>query len=102
MANYQSYVYRIARLAEAEQMFYSYRAKCAYLRNVDRNTKFFHDLVKRNNRQNTIVALQCESGESTTSLQEVASDFVAQFRQLLGTSIPRTEPNFDWLNKGSN
>lgn len=44
-------------LVEAEKSFYQQRVKSVYLKNSDRNTKFFHDLVKRNNKRNAIITL---------------------------------------------
>lgn len=41
-------------------------------------------MVKRN-KHNTIVALVRRSGEHTTSLAQVAEEFVSNFQELLGT-----------------
>lgn len=68
------------RLAEAERSFYQQKPKCAYLRQSDRCNKFFHDLVKRNNKRNTLVTITRASGEQTTSLREIADEFCIAFR----------------------
>lgn len=51
----------------------------------DRCTRFFHDLVKRNNKRNSIVAITKRSGEHTTSLSE--AEFVDYFQSLLGQPV---------------
>lgn len=47
--------------------------------------KFFHDLVKRNNKPNAIVVITKASGEQTTSVQEVAAEFISYFQNLMWT-----------------
>lgn len=75
-------------LAEVEKTFYQQRAKSVYLKNSNRSTKFFHDLVKRNNKRGAIITLTKQSGEQTSSLEEVANEFVVYYQGLLGASEP--------------
>lgn len=70
--------------AEAERMFYQQRAKGVYLKNSDRCTRFFHDLVKRNNKRNVIVTITKQFGEQTISLGKVAAEFVGTFPPFVG------------------
>ncbi|KAL0444800.1 UNVERIFIED_CONTAM: hypothetical protein Slati_2202700 [Sesamum latifolium] len=42
--------------AEAERQFYYQKAKIHFLKMGDRNTKFFHDMVKRNTSRSSILA----------------------------------------------
>ncbi|XP_074560786.1 uncharacterized protein LOC141816966 [Curcuma longa] len=67
---------KVTLLAEAERQFYQQRAKNTYLRSSDKCTKFFHDVVKRNNKRNAIIMLKKRDGEQTTSIFEVAEEFV--------------------------
>ncbi|GFY99599.1 hypothetical protein Acr_13g0009990 [Actinidia rufa] len=76
---------KASRLAEAEVSFCSQLAKAKYLKNCDKGTKFFHDLIKRNTSRNQIVALIDASGSATTSPQQVSSLFVEYYKNLLGT-----------------
>lgn len=62
-------------LVEAERSFPQQRAKCAYLKQSDRYNKFFHDMVKRNNKRNSIVALVKESGEHMTSSRKSGQQY---------------------------
>ncbi|XP_042437084.1 uncharacterized protein LOC122023053 [Zingiber officinale] len=71
-------------LMEAERQFFQQRAKNVYLRNSDKCTKFFHDVVKRNNKRNAIIMLKKRDEEQTTSLGEVAEEFIDYFHGLLG------------------
>lgn len=73
-------------LAEAERSYFQKRAKCAYLTQSDRCSKFFHNLIKRNNKRNTIVAIPKGTGENTTSVQKVTAEFVFHFCNLMGAA----------------
>lgn len=63
-------------LTQAEYLFYQQRAKHAYFKEVDRNTPFFHSLVKRNNKRREIVTVENSNGETTTNPEEVAQEFL--------------------------
>lgn len=73
-----------SRLVEVERCFYQQQAKCAYLKQSDRCNKFFHDLVKRNNKRNSVMAITKAFGEQTTSTREVEEEFVSHFEKLMG------------------
>lgn len=87
-------------LAEAEQNFFSQRAKCNFLKKYDRCTKFFHAIVKRNCKCNHIVALSKEDRTSTGSNAEVVHEFVSYFKQLLGSSGATNEVDTITLRNG--
>ncbi|GFS36124.1 hypothetical protein Acr_00g0044230 [Actinidia rufa] len=74
------------RLAEADRSFCSQLTKAKYLKNCDKGTKFFHELIKNNRAKSQIVALTKEDGTSTTSIQQVNSLFVQFYKNLLGVS----------------
>lgn len=74
-------------LVEAEQSFLQLWTKCAYLKNSGRCMKFFHDLIKWNNKRNTIVAIMKTSSEHAISISDVAAEFVAYYRNLLETKV---------------
>ncbi|GFZ00592.1 eukaryotic translation initiation factor 4E [Actinidia rufa] len=76
---------KASRLAEAELSFCSQLAKVKYLKNCDRGTKFFHNLIKSNKARNQIVSLSNADGVTTTSPQQVSSLFVEYYKNLLGT-----------------
>lgn len=66
-----------------------------YLKNSDRCMKFFHELVKQNNKHNTIVAITKTFGEHTTNIADVATEFVAYFQNLLGTAMYCNDHDLD-------
>lgn len=85
--NYNQLQSKATLLAEAKRSFYQQHTKCAYLKDSDRCTKVFHDVVKRNSKRNAIVASVPRSRELTTSLAQVVEEFVSHFKELLGTTL---------------
>lgn len=86
--------YREARknvdlLAQAEYLFYQQRAKHTYFKVVDRNTAFFHSLVKRNNKRREIIAVENSNGEKITKPNEVVQEFIRHFHSQLGIHVER-------------
>ncbi|KAK4397774.1 hypothetical protein Sango_1252900 [Sesamum angolense] len=75
-------------LAEAERHFYYQKAKLHFLKMGDRNTKFFHDMVKRNATKSSILAITKTDGTTITSAMEIGQEFVSYFTSLLGTEVP--------------
>ncbi|KAL0322018.1 UNVERIFIED_CONTAM: Retrovirus-related Pol polyprotein from type-2 retrotransposable element R2DM [Sesamum calycinum] len=73
-------------LAEAERHFYYQKAKIHFLKQGDRNTKFFHDMVKRNAARNSILANNKADGSIITSALDIAQEFVDFYTSLLGQS----------------
>ncbi|GFY95614.1 hypothetical protein Acr_10g0009990 [Actinidia rufa] len=72
-ANFQSKVsdlrVRALKLAEAEMSFSSQLAKAKYLKNFDKGTKFFHDLIKSNGAKNLIASIFLADGNKDTVLK---------------------------------
>ncbi|XP_073039156.1 uncharacterized protein, partial [Primulina eburnea] len=63
---------RTELLLEAERSFIAQKAKLSYLQQGDRCTKFFHDLIKRNNKRNAIVAINNTAGVTITDPDLIA------------------------------
>ncbi|KAK4426373.1 hypothetical protein Salat_1405900 [Sesamum alatum] len=78
-------------LAEAERHFFYQKAKIHFLKMGDRNTKFFHDMVKRNATRNSISAITRPDGSVVTTADNIAHEFVAFYTSLLGTDV-QTSP----------
>ncbi|GFZ13128.1 hypothetical protein Acr_23g0015130 [Actinidia rufa] len=76
---------KACRLAEAEISFCSQLAKAKYLKNCDKGTKFFHDLIKNNRARNQVVSLTKSDGVVTTFPQQVSSLFVEYYENFVGT-----------------
>ncbi|KAL0401736.1 UNVERIFIED_CONTAM: hypothetical protein Slati_4203500 [Sesamum latifolium] len=86
-------------LAEAERHFYYQKAKIHFLKIGDRNTKFFHDMVKRNAAKSSILAITKSDGSTITSAADIRQEFVAYFTSLLGTeahTLPVDNDVFEW------
>ncbi|KAL0456550.1 UNVERIFIED_CONTAM: hypothetical protein Slati_0994200 [Sesamum latifolium] len=75
-------------LAEAERHFFYQKAKIHYMKMGDMNTKFFHDLVKRNVAKSSILAITKGDGSTITEAGDIGQEFVAYFTSLLGTEAP--------------
>ncbi|KAL0453513.1 UNVERIFIED_CONTAM: hypothetical protein Slati_1329400 [Sesamum latifolium] len=85
--------------AEAERHFYYQKAKMHFLNMGDRNTKFFHDMVKRNAAKSSILAITKSDGSTITSEADIGQEFVAYFTSLLGTeaqTLPVDSDVFEW------
>ncbi|KAL2237419.1 UNVERIFIED_CONTAM: hypothetical protein Sindi_0933600 [Sesamum indicum] len=86
-------------LAEAERHFFHQKTKIHYLKDRDRNTKFFHDMVKWNTARNSITAVTRADGTIITAADEISQEFVDFYTSLLGTeahTIPIDDGVFDW------
>lgn len=83
-------------ILEAEKLFLLQKAKCTYLKNSDLCAKFFHDLIKRNNKQNAIIAMDLEDGSSTMDENIIVTEFVKYYKNLLGASVDRETLNWNW------
>lgn len=75
-------------LDKAERSFYVQKAKCLYIRDGDRSTKFYHSMTKRNAKRNYIASILRSDGTPTSSTSEVLEEFVTFYKDLLGS---RTE-----------
>ncbi|KAL8499421.1 hypothetical protein ACS0TY_022406 [Phlomoides rotata] len=81
---------RASLLCEAERSFLSQKAKCHFLVNSDKNTKFFHSIVKRNRGRNHISSILDRDGAPTTSSEQVANEFERFYTDLFGVETQRT------------
>lgn len=82
-------------LLEAERLFLPQKSKCTYLKQADGYTKFFHDLIKRNNKRKAIVA-----GTMTTDTSDIVEEFVQFYRNLLGSKLDRHIIDGNIINEG--
>ncbi|KAL0407932.1 UNVERIFIED_CONTAM: Retrovirus-related Pol polyprotein from type-2 retrotransposable element R2DM [Sesamum radiatum] len=86
-------------LAETERQFYYQKAKIHFLKLGDRNTKFYHDMVKRNAARSSILAITKSDGTIVTSAADIGQEFVAYYTSLLGTeaqTLPVDNDVFEW------
>ena len=87
-------------LADAERHFYGQLAKCSYLKWSNRNTKFFHAMLKRKAKRNYIAFVIKRDGSSSFSKQQVPEEFVTFYQDLLGTDSQCVPINLVLLNFG--
>lgn len=71
---------RAEYLMEAERLFFTQKARSDFLIMGDRCSKFFHDLIKRNNKKNSIIALTKADGLVITREEEIAAEFVKYYK----------------------
>ncbi|XP_011081385.1 uncharacterized protein LOC105164430 [Sesamum indicum] len=86
-------------LAEVERHFFYQKAKIHYLKEGNRNTKFFHDMVKRNVARNSIGTVTRVDGTVITAVEDIAQEFVDYYISLLGTeahTLPVDDGVFEW------
>jgi len=88
------------KLAEAERHFFFQKAKSTYLLNSDKNTKFFHSLMKRNAKRNFIHAVMKADGSPTSSSLQVEEEFIKFYKGLLGVEAPCEQIDEEVFNVG--
>ncbi|XP_057478787.1 uncharacterized protein LOC130766107 [Actinidia eriantha] len=74
------------KLAEAERSYCSQLGKIKYLKNNDRGSKSFHDLIKSHRNRCQIVSIILLNGSRSKSQQEVNESFIEFYKNLLGSS----------------
>ncbi|XP_011101679.1 uncharacterized protein LOC105179730 [Sesamum indicum] len=90
---------KVVFLAEAKRHFFYQKAKIHYLKEGDRNTKFFHDMVRRNVARNSIGAVTRADGTVITVAEDIAQEFVDYYTSLLGIeahTLPVDDGVFEW------
>ncbi|XP_071924940.1 uncharacterized protein [Coffea arabica] len=81
------------QLAEAykeEEIFWSQKARISWLREGDKNTKYFHSYVKGRRVSNNLSKIQREDGSWTNNEDEVVTEIADYFKKLF-TSGGRDE-----------
>ncbi|KAL0420732.1 UNVERIFIED_CONTAM: hypothetical protein Slati_3096100 [Sesamum latifolium] len=68
---------KVVFLAEVEIHFFYQKAIIYFLTMGDQNSKFFHDMVKRNAARNVILAVTKSDGSIITSNADIAQEFIA-------------------------
>jgi hypothetical protein len=76
----------LVNLKLAEKMFFSQKLKCAFFKECDKGSRFFHSLMNQGHRICHIPAIVRSDGMLTASAEEVGREFVSYFKELLGTS----------------
>ncbi|KAL2238065.1 UNVERIFIED_CONTAM: hypothetical protein Sindi_0998200 [Sesamum indicum] len=93
---------KVVFLADAERHFYYQKAKIHYLKEGDHNTKFFHDMVKRNITRNSTMVVTRADGTIITVAEDIAQEFIDYYTSLMGTedhTLPVDDGVFEWCPK---
>lgn len=72
-------------LSKAELSFLSRRAKSINLKNLDKNSKYFHSIVKNTFTRNSISFIRRGNGSITGDMKTIIEDFSEFYQNLFGT-----------------
>lgn len=70
---------------EAERMFFQKKLKNKHLMLAGRGTQYFHSLLKKRNSSSSIASLIKADGSPTTSQEEVITELIGFYEDMLGT-----------------
>lgn len=76
-------------LTEEELSFLKQRAKSFNLNNLDKNSKFFHSIVKGTSTRNSISFIRREDNTITCDMSTIIGDFATFYQDLFGRTKPR-------------
>ena len=80
-------------LLEDEELYWGQRAKAYWLREGDRNTKFFQAHALERHKQNTILGLWDDHGRWCEEKDSIARAAVGYFETIYSTSFPTRVEN---------
>uniref|UniRef100_A0A2N9I4S0 Reverse transcriptase zinc-binding domain-containing protein n=1 Tax=Fagus sylvatica TaxID=28930 RepID=A0A2N9I4S0_FAGSY len=75
-------------LLEEEEAYWQQRSRVGWLKEGDKNTKFFHAYANQRRRTNEIIMLRDEQGEQITGDEGIEQVSTGYFRNLFTTSNP--------------
>lgn len=87
-------------LDKAEKSFLSKKAKMKHLLLSDRNSTFFHSIVKRNNSRNFIYFLCREDDSIIYDQEDIAREFVSFYTNLFRNRMEENPIDHDVLQSG--
>ena len=73
---------------KAEEMFWKQKSRVFWLRERDKNTKFFHGLTKQRRARNQITQLLDANGNIAEDEECLVAIATSYFRQIFESSIP--------------
>lgn len=89
------------RLNETRYQYLSQKNKVQWLKIGDRNTKFFHNMIKARRNMNRVFSITNSQGAKVTKMDAIAKDFIEFYTILLGTNIMEREHiNSSLVRKG--
>ena len=78
----------LSNALKAEEMFWRQKSRVLWLREGDRNSKYFHALVKQRRARNSITQLLDENGNVVEDEDGLVAIATSYFRQIIESSNP--------------
>ncbi|XP_038990688.1 uncharacterized protein LOC120113688 [Hibiscus syriacus] len=86
-------------LEETESMFFRQKTKVQWIKDGDKCTKFFHSAIAKKHKRKTIRQLIDDQGNRLENFDDISSEVIKFFTNLLGTSGPMVKSvDSDLLN----
>ncbi|XP_039011852.1 uncharacterized protein LOC120140934 [Hibiscus syriacus] len=79
---------QLKTLEDTESNLLKQKAKVHWIRDGDKNTKFFHSVVAFKNKRDTIRVLIDDNGNRLESFEAMSNEVISYFSKFLGTSDP--------------
>ena len=77
----------INSLMEKEERMWRQRSRALYLKEGDRNTRFFHCRATKRKRRNSISGIKNHEDEWCTQLDQISAIFTEYYQQLVDTQF---------------
>ncbi|XP_039014660.1 uncharacterized protein LOC120144735 [Hibiscus syriacus] len=78
----------LTALEVAENQFLKQKAKVQWLKEGDKCTKFYHSIIASKNKRDTIRILENEQGCRLETFDDISSEIIQYFKNLLGKANP--------------
>ena len=75
-------------LMDKEERMWRQRSRTLYLKDGDRNTRFFHCRATQRRRRNLITGIKNQSNEWCTQLDQISAIFLEYYQELFSSSNP--------------
>uniref|UniRef100_A0A2N9G161 Reverse transcriptase domain-containing protein n=1 Tax=Fagus sylvatica TaxID=28930 RepID=A0A2N9G161_FAGSY len=77
----------VQELLNREEKMWRQRSRTSWLKEGDRNTKYFHSRASHRRRRNSLLFLRLENGNIVTNEEQIATQFVNYYQELF-TAVP--------------
>ncbi|XP_071905833.1 uncharacterized protein [Coffea arabica] len=90
---------KLSKAYKEEELYWSQKARCRWLKEGDKNTAYFHASVMATRKRNKITILQRDNGNWCSIDQEVKEEICSYYQQMLTTKnteeveVPQDVPN---------
>ena len=71
-----------------EERMWRQRARITYIKEGDRNTRFFHCRATQRKRRNSITSIRNQANEVCTDKEQIVATFVEYYQHLFTSSNP--------------